>query len=105
MTRYLKVNTEAFFDYLEAIEDIQELHEFIIQYQKLSQDTSSNFAAKEALTDADIRALVVSRQILSLAMFCRENWELIRDLSASISYTELTQEEADEIIIEEDDDA
>ena len=94
MKKYLIVKNETLTALLDCFSSQEEFYDFGYDLSLLIEEIifTGAVARREQENTEQVKLLAV-KQFFLLAMFCRENMDLIKDLVNVVEYTEISEEE------------
>lgn len=99
MKTYIVIKTDCLIKMLDSFGTPEELEEFGTQLSSLIEEIifAGNLSERNMDKPEFVR-LMTMKQLFLFTLFCRNNVDLIHDLISKIDYTEITEEERNEIL-------
>ena len=96
MKKYMVVTSETLTNLGKCFSTIEELETFVLHLDELGKEIMFSTILRNKV-GKDNLTYVVLKQISILALFCRENMELMQQLVNRVEYKEISEDEAEEI--------
>lgn len=92
------IKTEAFLDILRGFHNSEEFATFRNELYGLTEDMCYAFFKLEEEPDPELRIEQHLKQMFIFALFCREHFEIIRDMIGKLEFQEVTEAERDALL-------